>query len=81
MDMGLDNLQFCTVPEKWKFNQNKDYLMNPETRSLVCGSPMALDDKGVPRVVFPEESEPARDMSRYYDFVEVKEGEVLCYET
>ena len=48
MSMELRCLQFCTAREEWKFNQNKVYTMTPETRSLVCGTPMSVTDSGVP---------------------------------
>jgi hypothetical protein len=52
MDLGLDNLELCTVPQKWTFNKNKDYTLRSEVvTALVCGSPMSLDDKGVPRII------------------------------
>ncbi|OEU14720.1 hypothetical protein FRACYDRAFT_262067 [Fragilariopsis cylindrus CCMP1102] len=82
MSMELRYLQFCTARVEWKLNQNKDYTMTPETRSLMCGSPMSVTDSGVPRIVIPEEPAHERpDMSPYYDMVKVdKDGPCLCYE-
>mmetsp|Transcript_18195 Transcript_18195/g.43969 ORF Transcript_18195/g.43969 Transcript_18195/m.43969 type:complete len:395 (+) Transcript_18195:755-1939(+) len=73
MDMGIEDLQFLTVPKKWKFNNNMDYVMSPQTKSLVCGSPMAVDKKGVPYIV--ETKKPAKpDMSRYLDRLDPNAG-------
>eukprot|EP00546_Thalassionema_frauenfeldii_P018714 CAMPEP_0178896040 /NCGR_PEP_ID=MMETSP0786-20121207/929_1 /TAXON_ID=186022 /ORGANISM="Thalassionema frauenfeldii, Strain CCMP 1798" /LENGTH=346 /DNA_ID=CAMNT_0020566353 /DNA_START=409 /DNA_END=1450 /DNA_ORIENTATION=- len=50
MDMGLRNLELCTVPEEWTFNENAEYRVSPATKALLCGSPMSVDNKGVPYV-------------------------------
>mmetsp|Transcript_5377 Transcript_5377/g.7757 ORF Transcript_5377/g.7757 Transcript_5377/m.7757 type:complete len:484 (+) Transcript_5377:103-1554(+) len=51
MDMGLYHLEFCTVPHDWTFNENAEYSVSPATRALLCGSPMSVDNKGVPHVI------------------------------
>jgi len=80
MSMGMDDLQFYTVPKKWRFNEKMDYVMKPETRSLICGSPMSFEN-GVPRVLVAEEPVvDRRDMSRYLDVVDPHNGP-LVYET
>jgi len=76
----MDDLQFYTVPKKWRFNEKMDYVMKPETRSLICGSPMSFEN-GVPRVLVAEEPVvDRRDMSRYLDVVDPHDGP-LVYET
>merc|ERR1712232_915844 len=83
MDMGLENLQLCTVPKKWKFNKNMDYTVDPETKALFCGSPMSIDDKNAPRVINAEKPAQVqrKDMSRYLDVIDVKPGEPIVYIT
>lgn len=71
MDMGLENLQFCTLPNGWKFNGGLDYTVSPRTKALFAGSPMAVDDDGVARITLPEEPVKMKpDMSYYLDKVE-----------
>jgi hypothetical protein len=77
MDLGLDNLELCAVPRKWAFNKNMDYMVSAETVALVCGSPMSLDDKGVPRVIRAEEPVQREDMSRYLTDVSGGPGEII----
>jgi hypothetical protein len=74
MDLGLENSTPCTVPRDWTFNKNMDYTVNPEAKALFCGSPMSLDDKGVPRIINTEKPIQVQreDMSRYLDVVTVK---------
>jgi hypothetical protein len=58
MDMGLDDLELFTVPMKWIFNKNMEYMVSPESKALICGSPStALDDNGVACII---EAEGAR---------------------
>ena len=64
MDLGPKTLRPCTVPDDWTFNKNMEYMVSPETRALVAGSPMARDDNGVLRIIKSEEPVP-RDI-RYY---------------
>ena len=53
MDMGLDNLQFCTMPRVWTFKPDMDYTVSPKRKAPFCGSPMSLDN-GVPRFFIEE---------------------------
>jgi hypothetical protein len=77
MDLGLENATLCTVPQKWTFNKNEKYMVNPEINALVCGSPMSFDDKGVPCIINTKKPMQVQreDMSRYLDEVTVKPGE------
>jgi hypothetical protein len=80
MDMGLENLELCTVPWEWTFNQNMDYTVSKETKALFCGSPMLIDQDGVPRVIDDEEpAQGQRNMSRYLEVVTHQPGEILVY--
>ena len=74
MDMGVDDLNFYTVPKKWRFNKEKDYVMDPKTKSLVCGSPMAVDKNGIPFIVKTEKPSNV-DFWRYFDVVDLNEGD------
>jgi hypothetical protein len=78
MDLGLEDLQLCTVPGDWTFNKNMDYMVGPETEALICGSPMSIDDKGVPRIIKAETTPQVqrKDMSRYLDVMVLEPGEV-----
>ena len=67
MDMGMDYLQMCTVLKGWKFNTNMDYIISPETRALICGSPIAIDSNGSPHIIKTKKPEQRKDMSRYLD--------------
>lgn len=78
----MKNLELFTVPEKWTFNQNRDYMMSPEIKALLCGSPMSIDNKGIPQVIKKEPTPVQReDMSRYLDVVNAKPGELVAYMT
>jgi hypothetical protein len=74
MDIGLDDLELCTVPMKWIFNKNMEYMVSPETKALVCGSSStALDDNGVACIIEAEGPVQVQrnDMSYYIDEVTV----------
>ena len=80
MDIGLENLELSTVPLEWTFNQNMDYTVSKETKALFCGSPMSIDQDGVPRVIDDEEpAQGQRDMSRYLEVVTYQPGDILVY--
>jgi hypothetical protein len=73
MDMGIEDLQCYTIPEKWRFNYKMEYVMKPSTRSLFCGSPMSLDSTGVPRVLTSKKHAiKERDMSRCLKMLDPK---------
>lgn len=76
MDLGLEKSKPCTVHREWTFDKNMEYTVCQEVKALFCGSPMALDDKGVPCIIKEKPKEVQReDMSRYLDKVSVKPGE------
>ncbi|CAB9531226.1 expressed unknown protein [Seminavis robusta] len=83
MDLGLTNSTPCTVPKEWTFNKNMDYTVSSDIRALFCGSPMSVDDRGVPRIINTKKPTkvPREDMSRYLDVVIAKPGEVLAFMT
>ena len=66
MDMGIHNLQFCTLHPYWKPNPDMCYKVSAKCKVCFAGSPMAIDDNGEVRILSPKE--PVRkkqDMSRY----------------
>ena len=69
MDMGINNLKFYAVPWTWRFNdlETLDYVVKPETKSLLCGSPMSIDDSGTPYDLTTKKETVAErpDISRY----------------
>jgi hypothetical protein len=80
MDLGPKTLRLCTVPDDCTINKNMEYMVSPETRALVAGSPMARDDNGILRIIKSEEPVPL-DMRFYLDAVDVKPGEPVAYIT
>lgn len=78
-DMGIETLDFCTVPFDWVCKPNAEYTVSPRARAMFCGSPMGLDDNGLPFIVVPEKPKrERRDMSRYLHKTEP--GQPLVFE-
>ena len=58
--------------------------MNSKTKALFCGSPMSIDDNGIPRIIDTEKPKQVQreDMSRYLDVVNIQPGQKgIAYET
>ncbi len=67
MDMGEENLHFCTLPPYWKPNPKRRYEVNKKTRVHFAGSPVAIDknDKPYDIISRKEPVQEKRDMSKY----------------
>lgn len=66
MDMGIENLQFCTIPKSWKPNEGMRYKVTDKSRVFFAGSPMSIDKNNKPYILTRKEPvQEKRDMSEY----------------